>query len=192
MTKCRNIDSFLPEYARKHIWKRDEYRCRSCGGEARLSVHHCKPRAQGGRNDAENLVLLCDPCHDAIEGLRLDSKEAEGWWYRNRAFPPLQPIGEIGKASKEPLTTDYLMGRFMETLRLAEPVINRFAAYLSGTAVIWLRHALFDAMRLAGKSEAWPKAVKDLEGQLVKVYAMDTLSSEVEWWHFVLASALRG
>lgn len=33
------------------------------------SKHHIKPQTQGGTDDARNLVWLCQPCHDEVEGI---------------------------------------------------------------------------------------------------------------------------
>lgn len=33
-------------------------------------VHHIKPLSAGGTNEIGNLVLLCAPCHNAVEAMR--------------------------------------------------------------------------------------------------------------------------
>jgi 5-methylcytosine-specific restriction endonuclease McrA len=39
-------------------------RCQRCGvGDIRLHVHHKKPRAEGGSDDLENLIVVCPECH---------------------------------------------------------------------------------------------------------------------------------
>ena len=50
------------------VLARDNRRCKECGelcsaGEA--DVHHLVPRAEGGMDDAANLITLCDGCHAA-------------------------------------------------------------------------------------------------------------------------------
>lgn len=42
---------------------RDHHRCRSCGGEAHLDVHHVVPIKHGGTNLSGNLKTLCRKCH---------------------------------------------------------------------------------------------------------------------------------
>jgi 5-methylcytosine-specific restriction endonuclease McrA len=37
--------------------------CLSCGSSNRLTVHHVKPKCQGGPNTPENCILLCQICH---------------------------------------------------------------------------------------------------------------------------------
>lgn len=49
------------------ILKRDEKRCQGCGKTFELSIHHIKPRAEGGDNAPENLITLCCRCHDYVE-----------------------------------------------------------------------------------------------------------------------------
>lgn len=47
---------------------RDKYQCQICGDTftspyTQLQVHHIVPRSEGGTNDLDNLVTLCDLCH---------------------------------------------------------------------------------------------------------------------------------
>lgn len=49
---------------RTAVLKRDNYTCVNCGrtgGE--LHVHHIIPRSEGGTNNLDNLVTLCERCH---------------------------------------------------------------------------------------------------------------------------------
>ena len=56
----------IPPKMRREVQARDRYRCRrkGCGHTRYLHVHHVVPRADGGSNEAENLVTLCSACHD--------------------------------------------------------------------------------------------------------------------------------
>ena len=48
----------------KNIKKRDGYRCTECEAvDVELHVHHVQPLSQGGSNEFENLITLCDYCH---------------------------------------------------------------------------------------------------------------------------------
>jgi hypothetical protein len=49
------------------VKRRDRYRCQRCGAQMPLTVHHIKPREQGGTDDFRNLVTLCVSCHDYVE-----------------------------------------------------------------------------------------------------------------------------
>lgn len=56
---------------RDEVLLRDRFTCLRCDkkfrNKSQLSVHHIIPRANGGANDASNLVTLCHPCHDLVE-----------------------------------------------------------------------------------------------------------------------------
>jgi 5-methylcytosine-specific restriction endonuclease McrA len=61
------------------IYLRDGMRCVYCGAHATqtvLTLDHCKPRKQGGSNDARNLVTCCYSCNSAKKNMSLRS------WYR--------------------------------------------------------------------------------------------------------------
>ena len=55
----------IPLDIRAEVIKRDKF-CRVCEGPGR-SIHHIIPRAEGGRNAPDNLILLCVKCHDEVE-----------------------------------------------------------------------------------------------------------------------------
>jgi hypothetical protein len=48
---------------RKQARMRDGNRCRNCGANAKLSVHHIVKARNGGRDTLDNLVTLCASCH---------------------------------------------------------------------------------------------------------------------------------
>jgi len=56
---------------RKLALLRAEGRCEGCGRTARdgarLAVHHMVGYAYGGSNEVENLKVLCELCHPALE-----------------------------------------------------------------------------------------------------------------------------
>ena len=52
---------------RKAILHRDNYTCQCCGKKnCRLEVHHIKFKSNGGTNDEENLITLCEDCHNGV------------------------------------------------------------------------------------------------------------------------------
>ena len=52
---------------RKAVLHRDNYTCQCCGKKnCRLEVHHIKFRQNGGTDDEENLITLCEDCHKGI------------------------------------------------------------------------------------------------------------------------------
>ncbi|WP_459890020.1 HNH endonuclease [Halostagnicola bangensis] len=51
----------------KEVFDRDEYRCQRCGTKntpSNLNVHHIQPVKDGGETEPENLVTLCEDCHE--------------------------------------------------------------------------------------------------------------------------------
>jgi hypothetical protein len=57
--------STIKPSVRAEVLARDRYRCTTpgCGASRFLSLHHIKPRIEGGSNLPENLVTLCSRCH---------------------------------------------------------------------------------------------------------------------------------
>lgn len=55
----------IPPRVRRAVLKRDRHRCQApgCTNTRFLEVHHIKRRANGGGNDAANLITLCSRCH---------------------------------------------------------------------------------------------------------------------------------
>ena len=49
------------------LFERDNYTCQCCGEKhIRLEVHHIIFRSQGGSDELDNLITLCEKCHKAI------------------------------------------------------------------------------------------------------------------------------
>ena len=62
---------------RSAILHRDNYTCQCCGKKnCRLEVHHIKFRSNGGTDDEENLITLCEDCHKGVHAgtIVLDTK----------------------------------------------------------------------------------------------------------------------
>ena len=52
---------------REAILHRDNYTCQCCGKKnCRLEVHHIKFKRNGGTDDEENLLTLCEDCHKGV------------------------------------------------------------------------------------------------------------------------------
>ena len=52
---------------REAILHRDNYTCQCCSKKnCRLEVHHIKFRRDGGTDDEENLITLCEECHKGV------------------------------------------------------------------------------------------------------------------------------
>lgn len=66
-------DRKIPESVRRSVLQRDNHKCQDCGwthddwnrsDPRHLEVHHLVHHAEGGANEPENLVTLCNVCHD--------------------------------------------------------------------------------------------------------------------------------
>lgn len=66
-------DRKIPDDIRRAVIERDGYKCKDCGWHHRkwnpsdprhLEAHHKKQHAKGGENTVENLITLCNICHD--------------------------------------------------------------------------------------------------------------------------------
>lgn len=85
---------------RERILKRDGFECARCGDtvkRARLTVHHIIPREQGGGYQDENLITLCEHCHDLVEDVGLRTRGAIINWIGGDERP-VKDDREIGQA----------------------------------------------------------------------------------------------
>lgn len=77
-------DRNIADATRIQVLERDDYSCKKCGwnrskvhlGDPRkfLELHHIKPHIRGGANTLENLITLCNVCHDEIHKLDKGNK----------------------------------------------------------------------------------------------------------------------
>lgn len=59
----------MDENLRKAVIMRDGGKCMECGKKnCKLEVHHIKPRRLNGSNTPDNLITLCETCHQKTEG----------------------------------------------------------------------------------------------------------------------------
>lgn len=74
-SRCRACHAALKRPYRTLAWQtareqakaRDGYRCRQCGSDYLLDVHHRNPLRAGGTHSLENLTTLCRSCHAEAE-----------------------------------------------------------------------------------------------------------------------------
>lgn len=69
MSRVLSDDSLSWQKVREVILSRDDYQCVNCGAGKKmrtLNVHHILPVSEGGGEEFDNLVTLCDPCHSAV------------------------------------------------------------------------------------------------------------------------------
>lgn len=45
------------------VYRRDNFKCKQCSSETKLSIDHIVPESKGGSMDVENLQTLCWPCN---------------------------------------------------------------------------------------------------------------------------------
>lgn len=74
-------DRNIPIEVQRAVYDRDHNSCRACSWEISqwvpadpriLELHHLIAHAQGGANSVENLLVLCNRCHDEVHAGRLD------------------------------------------------------------------------------------------------------------------------
>ena len=64
--------------AKAHALNRDNYTCQCCKAKhTRLEVHHIIYRSNGGSDDLENLITLCETCHIALHDNQLQEFESK-------------------------------------------------------------------------------------------------------------------
>jgi len=68
------INANISKETRKHVYRRDGYRCALCDSTQYIQIHHAVPRGQGGTNNVQNLITLCMDCHALAHGTDL-----RGW-----------------------------------------------------------------------------------------------------------------
>jgi hypothetical protein len=99
----------IPPATRRRIVRRDHGRCSvpGCRCTRFVDIHHLTPRAEGGKHDAESMILLCGAHHRAVhrgflsiegrapDGLRFH--HADGTAY-GRAVPEAEPVAHSADA----------------------------------------------------------------------------------------------
>jgi len=74
---------------RKAAKERDGNRCRICGFEHFVHVHHIKPRKLGGEHAIENLITLCPNHHGMAHAKMLPPAELIASLAAPLAFDPI-------------------------------------------------------------------------------------------------------
>lgn len=78
-------DRKIPDPVRVAVLERDHHACRHCHwSHARkiandprtfLELHHIEHHADGGENTLDNLITLCNVCHDEVHRRRISREE---------------------------------------------------------------------------------------------------------------------
>ena len=89
---------------KKEVLERDCLTCRICGGHNNLTVHHCRPKAKGGKGNLENCICLCTTCHRAYhKQWGLTESDTNGKPLQNDYRIVTEPLQKIKtKKSKKP------------------------------------------------------------------------------------------
>ena len=125
---------------REAVLARDAETCQDCGtrfNRSELDVHHLVPRAQGGDDDAANLITLCDGCHAARHPnlqVSLSRRMLEGWGVRLAML--LDRDGELPDIAHLP-TALRLLGKE----RLREGQLEAIVTAMAGESMIVVRPA---------------------------------------------------
>lgn len=62
-SRCIRKNRKYYEFMRRIVLDRDKHKCRQCGSDDMLEVHHIVERCNGGTDDISNLITLCAVCH---------------------------------------------------------------------------------------------------------------------------------
>ena len=68
------ISAGIDKETRRKVYRRDGFRCALCDSTQYIQIHHAVPRGQGGTNNIQNLITLCQDCHALAHGIDL-----RGW-----------------------------------------------------------------------------------------------------------------
>ncbi len=64
----------IPPEIRQAVKERDRKRCRRCGNKNGIQLHHVQYLSQGGKDEIENILVLCLLCHQGVHANSLDWK----------------------------------------------------------------------------------------------------------------------
>lgn len=78
-------DRRIPDPVRVEVLERDNFSCKQCGWNlskahpadkrSMLELHHLEHHANGGENTEDNLITLCNVCHDGVHANRISESE---------------------------------------------------------------------------------------------------------------------
>lgn len=75
----RKGNKFGFENVKAYVLSRDRYTCQKCSGKSKdkkLHVHHIQFRTNGGTDSPNNLIVLCETCHNKLHSLNDAQKES--------------------------------------------------------------------------------------------------------------------
>lgn len=83
--------------------------CKRCGSKEDLGAHHIIPRDENGSNSLDNLICLCNTCHDWVEerlyleDYILKNRDAiiDSYPYVMELSPPSRDVLNVPKAGEK-------------------------------------------------------------------------------------------
>ena len=102
------------ENVREYVLYRDNHTCQCCKGKSkdfRLNIHHIKHKSNSGSNKQDNLITLCETCHNLYHKGLIDIKFKIPKFYKHQTFMNIASkriIEEIGKILPTEITYGYI------------------------------------------------------------------------------------
>jgi hypothetical protein len=99
-----NLDSNLPPYniryqkneaelLREHVFRKYNYKCNECGSHNMLQIHHLLEVQYGGKDRIDNMILLCENCHQKKHGREFTYNDnSKRKTVKNETFAKLQKL----------------------------------------------------------------------------------------------------
>ena len=181
MSREQHVNFFgrreLSEKERKRrARKRDGRRCRGCGSDENLTVHHILPRSKSGRTGSRNLITLCLHCHQywhrtERQHYAISFEEwLKGGEARRLAFERSKLLRIIAEGRWTGQSYDLIAVRLNEAGRLTP----RGREWSSSNLALWVRR---NAPELSAKHSKelvkWPFFAKPLEPGIWRWYFFD-------------------
>ena len=126
---------------REYVLFRDGHTCQHCHGKSGdkiLNVHHLESRKTGG-NAPNNLITLCETCHNAYHTGKIELKQKRGQSFRDAAFMGI------------------MRWAFLEKLKEIYPDVRNTYGYITKNSRIRLglpKERYVDAYCIAGNFQA--------------------------------------
>ena len=105
---------------REYVLFRDGYKCQHCKGKSKdnvLNVHHLESRKTGG-NSSNNLITLCETCHNAYHQGKIKLKQKRGQSFRDASFMGIMRWAFYNKLKEEYQNVSMTYGYITKNTRI--------------------------------------------------------------------------
>ena len=105
---------------REYVLFRDGYKCQHCKGKSKdnvLNVHHLESRKTGG-NSPNNLITLCETCHNAYHQGKIKLKQKRGQSFRDASFMGIMRWAFYNKLKEEYQNVSMTYGYITKNTRI--------------------------------------------------------------------------